>query len=78
MIEKYHTAWFSFHELTIVVLGYFCVLAGPPIWLGVSFWSRTIGSARFWKQILVYLAGWALIFIAGYCDPTTFTEWLLD
>lgn len=78
MFENYETPLSSFHEGAMVVLGYFCILVGPPIWLGVTVLNRAVGSVQFKKQLIIYLAGWALILIAGVCDPTTFSEWLLD
>ena len=63
----------------LVGVGLFAVYAAAPLWLVLlCYRSFRLAWSKHVVQILIFGAGWLLIFLAGKYDPTPFTYWFLD
>jgi hypothetical protein len=70
---------YDVHNILFSFIYLFAVYAAVPLWFICLLFPRLRPSRRErWLQPVVFLGGWAVIVLAAYLDPTTFTKWFLD
>lgn len=79
-----HTAYdlgplHDIHNILFGLLYLFAVYGAIPLWLLCLLFPRLRpGLRECCIQTSVFLGSWAIIVLAAYLDPTTFTKWFLD
>ena len=70
---------YDFHVLLFGCVYLFADFGAVPLWLlCVLIPPLRPRGHDWWRQPAIFLGSWALIVLAAFLDPTTFTAWFLD
>jgi hypothetical protein len=71
--------WLIDAEEVLATLTYVAALAALVLWpLASGLAARSLGRSIFLGRLLVFLAGWVLLYALFAFDPTGSIEWFLD
>jgi hypothetical protein len=71
--------WLVHAEQLVATLTYIAALVALLLWpIATGLAARFLGRSMFFRRLLVFLAGWALLYSLFTFDPTGSVEWFLD